>query len=58
MKIKVGKKVMWMGHDSNFKPLHRSGKVSKIINKDLIEVNGGLGEKFIVNSRKLKIVGQ
>ncbi len=58
MKIKVGKKVTWMGHDLNFKPLQRSGKVSKIINRDSVEVNSGFGEKFIVGSRDLRIVGQ
>ena len=58
MKIKVGKKVMWMGHDLNNQPLQRKGKVSKIVNRDLVEVNSGFGETFIVGSRNLRIVGQ
>jgi hypothetical protein len=58
MKIKVGKKVTWMGHDLDGKSLQRQGKVSKIVNRDLVEVNSGFGNKFIVGSRNLRIVGQ
>jgi hypothetical protein len=58
MKIKVGKKVTWMGHDLNYQPIQRQGKVSKIVNRDLVEVNSGFGNKFIVGSRNLRIVGQ
>lgn len=58
MKIKVGKKVIWMGRDFNCQPLQRDGKVSKILNKDLVEVKSRDGEKFMVFSRDLRIVGQ
>ena len=58
MKIKVGKKVIWMGRDFNCQPLQRDGKVVKILNKDLVEVKSRDGEKFMVFSRNLKIVGQ
>ena len=58
MKIKVGKKVILMGRDFYCQPLQRDGKVVKILNKDLVEVKSRDGEKFMVFSRNLKIVGQ
>ena len=47
-----------MGRDFYCQPLQRDGKVVKILNKDLVEVKSRDGEKFMVFSRNLKIVGQ